>query len=191
MSINPNTIKITAPERRYRIFDYLRPTPTSKYVQLGSGVNSLDESYGVQEQTKTYTKDKEATSITLGYQRGFSYNLDLIVSEEALEALREVGERGLTGTDAMFEYVRVNLFQPKATTEGNSSFYARHWIVSALPDGENGTGGEIVSHTGNLKPVGGMDEGYFDITTGEFTKDDKAYSATMTIIKAASTAPAT
>lgn len=44
----------------------------------------------------------------------YKLKMDPIQSSEAVMALYEVGRNHLTGADAMFEYVRVDLFRPLA-----------------------------------------------------------------------------
>lgn len=176
MAIDGSKLKLTAPKKRHQIADYLKVGDT--YYLMGMGFTSINENYGTQEDGKAYVNNKELSTTVTSYQREFPYNCDLITSEEAIMALREVGERGLTGTDAMFEYVRVDLFLPKATAEDNTEFYARHFIVTAVADGEEGEGAEVVTNSGNLKPYGDMTEGWFKVgaSANTFTADLDAYA---------------
>lgn len=184
MAIDSNAITLAAPKQRYEIADYLKVGGT--YYLMGAGFTSINESYGAQEDSKVYVNDKETTTWLKSFQREFSYNNDLIFSEKAIAALREVGERGLTGTQAMFEYVRVDLFRPKSNDDSNSEFYARHWIVSCVPDSEEGEGADTITNTGTLKTVGNMDEGWFNVTENTFTKDASAAATAAAVDESAS-----
>lgn len=173
MAITSTNGRLAAPRKRHEIADYLKVGDT--YVLMGTGFTTINETYGAQEDGKVYVNDREQSTTVTSYQREFPYNCDLIDSQEAVAALREVGIRGLTGTEAMFEYVRVDLFHPKANQAANTEFYARHFIVSCIPDSEEGEGAETVTSTGSLKPFGGMEEGWFDIEDSTFTADTFAY----------------
>ena len=175
MAITGNGLNIAAPEKRHSIADYLKTGDT--YHLMGTGFTTMNENYGAQEDGKVYVNDKEQSSTVTSYQREFPYNFDLIKSQAAVMALREVGERGLTGTDAMFEYVRVDLFLPQATGNDNTKYYARHFIVSAIPENEEGEGAATITGSGTLKPFGSMTEGWFDVTEKSFTEAATAYAS--------------
>lgn len=179
MAINNTDITLTAPKQRYDIADYLKVDDA--YCLMGAGFSTINENTGAQEDSKVYVNDKETTTWVKGYQREFPYECDLIASEDAVMALREVGQRGLTGTNAMFEYVRVDLFRPKSALESNADFYARHFIVSCVPDSEEGEGADTMTNSGTLKTVGGMTEGWFDVSANTFTKDNDAASTAVVV----------
>lgn len=182
MSIDGTKVKVAATKKRHEIADYLKVG--NKFCLMGIGFTSLNEKYGAQEDGKAYVSSKELHTTVTSYQREFPYNCDLIVSEDAIMALREVGERGLTGTDAMFEYVRVDLFMPKSNGDDNAEFYARHFVVSAVTDGEDGEGAETIVDSGTLKPFGDMKEGWFKVgDTAAFTEDANAYLTALSAVK--------
>lgn len=182
MAIAKEGLNLTAPKKRHQIADYLKVG--NDYYLMGTGFTSINEQYGAQEDNKAYVNSKEQSTTLTSYQREFPYNCDLITSEEAVMALREVGERGLTGTDAMFEYIRVDLFLPKSSESNNEEFYARHFIVTAVPDGEEGEGTETITDTGTLKPFGEMTEGWFNIgETKGFTENANAYTTAIAAIQ--------
>jgi len=188
MALNSITVNMSAPEKRHQIADYIKIG--NAYVLMGLGFSSINESYGAQEDGKAYVNDSEQSSTVTSYQREFSYNCDLIKSEVAVMALLEVGKRGLTGTDAMFEYVRIDLYLPKTSEASNKQFYARYFVVSCIPDSEEGDGAEIVTSSGSLKPYGGMKEGWFDVSTKTFTEDSTAYATAYTVNSASSASSA-
>jgi len=178
MAVDETTVSIKAPEIRYRIADYLRVDGT--YSLMGSGFNSIDENYGATESSKAYVNDKTTTTWVTGYEREFAYECDLIISQAPVKALRDVGKLGLTGSDAMFEYVRVDLFNPYSTDSGNTKFYARHFVVSAVPDSDTGEGASEIVHSGTLKAVGDMTEGWFDTSDLSFTAGTTSTTDTTT-----------
>ena len=180
MAIDSSVVKLTAPKQRWEIADYLKVG--DEYCLMGSGFTSINETYGGQEDSKVYVNDKERTTCLKSFQREFPYNNGLIVSEKAVIALREVGERGLTGTAAMFEYIRVDLFMPKAAGDDNTEFYSRHFVVSCVPDSEEGEGAETVTGSGTLKTVGNMTEGWFNIQTPGFTADANAATTAQGVL---------
>lgn len=167
MSETTKTLR-ESPQNRHMIADYLGVGDEN--CLMGLGFTSINETHGAQESSKTYINEKTATIVLTRYDREFPYEADLIKSEKSIIALRDVGKRGLVGTDAMFDYYRVDLFDPQADGAANTSFYARHFVVTAVPDSEEGEGGEEISISGTLKVVGDMEEGYFDIQTKKFTK---------------------
>lgn len=175
MAISSATTK-AAPQNRHMIADYLG-VDGENYL-MGLGFTSINETHGAQESSKTYVNEKTATTWLTGYEREFSYENDLITSEKPVIALRDVGKRGLTGTDAMFDYYRVDLFDPKSKDDTNTSFYARHFIVTAVPDSEEGDGGAELTDSGTLKVVGDMEEGWFDVKAKTFTADIAAGNRT-------------
>lgn len=172
MAVDSTQVSISAPSYRYEEPDYLKVNGV--YYLMGTGFTQLDETHGAQETTKTYINDKTSTSYIKGYQREFPYNYDYIREQPAVNALRQVGRKSLTGVDAMFEYVRVDLKEPKSSDEDNTSYYARHFIVSAIPDSDTGEGASEIIGSGTLKAVGDMSVGWFDISAKEFTEDETA-----------------
>lgn len=168
MAVN-DTVTLSAPELRYMVSDYIMID--TAYELAGTGFNKLDENYGAQESSKAYINDKNTTTTVTGYNREFPYECDLIASEKVVKAFKDVAELGLTGTNAMFDYVRVNLYEPSAATQDNKSFFARRFIVTCVPDSSAGEGASEITMSGTLKVVGDPEIGKFDIATKKFTKD--------------------
>lgn len=169
MSVNKDAVTLASPELRYMVSDYVMIGDA--YELAGTGFSKLDENYGAQESSKAYISDKNSTTFIKGYEREFPYECDLISSSAVVKAFKDVGELGLTGTDAMFDYVRVNLYEPKDITESNKSFFARRFIVSCVPDSSAGEGASEITMSGTLKVVGDPEIGYFDIENKKFTKN--------------------
>ncbi|NFS12782.1 hypothetical protein FDE77_16335 [Clostridium botulinum] len=157
---------------RYDIADYLnigeKGSEAATYVLLGTGVNTLDESVGAQTDSKTYINDKTQTTTVKGYQTEFPYDTDMVLDEEAGMALYKVGRDHLTGQDAEFDYVRVDLYDP--VKEKINLFKARKFKVAAVVSDSKGNGGEVMVNTGTLSCVGDPTQGYFDTTTKKFSE---------------------
>lgn len=151
------------PLLRNMIADYLNCTSDGEsddWQLMGTGFSSLNENPNAQEQQTTYINQKTSSTYVKGYQTEFSYNCDLIKSEKAVMALYAVGRDHLTGTGAMFEYVRVDLYDPVGS--GGTSYKARKFIVSAVPSSTEGDGGNYITGSGTLKAVGDPVQGTFD-----------------------------
>jgi hypothetical protein len=169
MAIDKSNVSVNVPNpvMRNKVADYLRVSET--YELMGVGFETLDESPNAQSMQKTYVSQATATSIIKSYQTEFPYSADMIISENAVMALYECGRNHLTGTDAMFEYVRVDLFAPVESME--NTFKARKFIVSNEVSGNTGNGGEPVTLAGNLKCVGDPVFGTFNTTTKTFNDE--------------------
>lgn len=150
--------------QRNMVADYLMVN--GKYELMGAGFNTLDENPTAQIDTKTYVNSKSSTSIVKGYQTQFAYSSDLIKSEEAVMALYNVGRNQLTGKDAEFEYVRVELFD--LVEEGKSIYRARKFNVTCETASFAGAGGESIVVSGNLYANGEPIMGIFDTRERQF-----------------------
>lgn len=171
--IKNENINIPDPVMRFQVADYLS-MPDGTYELMGIGFESLNESPNAQSSGKTYINQKAQASFIKSYQTEFPFSADMIVSEKAIDALYEVGRDHLTGAEAMFEYVRVDLFRPIMETAGSEQkpstkeFKARRFIVSCEVSGNEGAGGEPMTVAGTLKAFGDPTFGTFDITGMKF-----------------------
>ena len=176
---------------RSDISDYLLIKKTGLFALMGAGFNSLNETVGAQVESKTYVNDKTESSTIKGYKTQFPFDTDLIVDTaetEAIEELYNIGRNHEVGTNAEREYIRVELFAPAAA--GSTRYFkARKFVVAVEVSNFNGAGGETVTASGNLNPVGDPIMGYFDITTKEFTEGD--YTETLGTLLVTSIAGAT
>lgn len=155
---------------RFKIADYLNIglSDTPEYAFMGAGFNTLDETVGAQTDSKTYINDKTATTTVKGYQTEFPYDTDMVRDEKAGMALYKVGRDHLTGEDAEFDYVRVDLYDP---VENKSNlFKARKFRVAAVVSDSKGNGGEVMVNTGTLSCVGDPIQGYFNTATKTFSE---------------------
>lgn len=165
MAIKDGSINAPNPVMRNQVADYLMVGDS--FELMGVGFETLDENPNAQSMQKTYVNQATATNIVKSYQTEFPFSADMISSEKAIRALYKVGRDHLTGTDAMFEYVRVDLFDPE---DGQTNtFQARRFIVSAEVSGNTGNGGDPLALAGTLKAVGDPELGTFVTTTKKFT----------------------
>lgn len=161
---------------RHEFADYLNvgTTETPNYVLMGYGFTTLDETFGAQTEETKYVNDKVASTDVVSYTSSFAFTSHMIKSEEAIMALYKVGRDHLTGGDAEFEYVRVELWDP-ATTTGNdntetvvaNTFKARKFNVAAAVDSVSGESKQELS--GTLNALGDPVDGTFNTSTKTFT----------------------
>lgn len=155
------------PIMRNQIADYLKVN--DEYMLMGVGFSALDESPNAKSQQKTYVCDNTSTTVATSYQTEFPYTADMIVSQEVIMALWRVGRNHLTGADAMFEYVRVDLFAPVA--DQPNMYEARHFVVTNEVSNNTGEGGNPMTIAGTLKCVGNLVLGTFDTEAKVFYPD--------------------
>lgn len=160
------TVNVPNPVMRNKIADYLKVGDTFKL--MGVGFETLDENPNAQSTQKIYVNQATATNFINSYQTEFPYSADMIASEDALMELYKCGRDHLTGTAAMFEYVRVDLFSP--VENQTNVFKARKFIVSNEVSGNTGKGGDPMNLAGTLKSVGDPVLGTFNTTTSAFTE---------------------
>ena len=155
---------------RFQIADYLNigTEETPDYAFLGAGFNTLDETVGAQTDSKIYINDKTATTTVKSYQTEFPYDTDMVKDEKAGMALYAVGRDHKTGSDAEFDYVRVDLYDP--VPDKTNLFKARKFRVAAVVSDSKGNGGEVMVNTGTLSCVGDPVQGYFNTVTKKFGK---------------------
>ena len=158
---------------RFDIADYLEVQGTSskEYVVMGTGFKTLDESPGAKTDSTTYVNNKSASSTVIQYETTFPFTADTIADEKAVMALYAVGRDHLTGADAEFNYVRVDLY---STGSAAGKYKARKFKVSAEISDFKGAGGEKIEVSGNLNAVGDPIQGEFDIATKTFTVAEPA-----------------
>ena len=155
--------------RRHQFADYLN-VPTAEnadqYCLMGTGFTSLNEEPGAQTDTKKYVNEKASSKSVTGYETVFPFESDLIPEQEPILALYNVGRNHCTGTDAEFEYVRVELWEPVSGQK--NVFAARKFIVSA--EISEVTGDTEIQVSGNLNAVGDPVDGTFNTETKTFTE---------------------
>lgn len=135
------------------------------YELLGTGFTELNESPSAQTSSKRYINQSSASQSVTGYEWSSSFNADQIVSEKAIEHIRNIGEMQLTGADTEAEYVIVDLDKEAQTT----GYRARKIKVAIAVDSFDDNDGELgISGTflGQSDPI----EGTFDTSTKSFTE---------------------
>ena len=152
---------------RYMIGDYLGITSgsTTTYHLLGTGVNTLDENPAAKVDKTAFINDKSASGTITGYENSFSFDTQFISDDDAINAIYEVARDQKTGTDAEFDYVRVDLYEEAVS----GAYPARKFRVACEVTGVTGAGAEIVKVAGNLHQVGDFVEGTFNPSTKTFT----------------------
>ncbi len=169
--------KVIGALKRNSIADYLKVG--EKWELMNKGFTKLDENPNAQTDTTTYIGDVTSTSSIESYQTEFAYDSHIIPSQKAVLALYNTGRNHDTGSDAEFEYLRVDLFQPVADqAEGEESYLARKFVVSNEVSSFAGEGGKKITVSGTLKAVGDFVAGKFDLKTLEFTEGDFLAAAT-------------
>lgn len=153
--------------KRHDFADYLniQTGGNPNFVLMGTGFTTLDENPGAQTSKKKYVNEKASSSSITSYETVFPFTSDLIVQQEAVLALYKVGRNHCTGSDAEFQYVRVELWD-KAENKENE-FAARLFIVSAEISSISGE--DEIAVSGNLNAVGDPIDGTFNTTTKTFT----------------------
>ncbi len=153
--------------KRHDFADYLniQTGESPNFVLMGTGFTTLDENPGAQTSKKKYVNEKASSSSITSYETVFPFTSDLIVQQEAVLALYKVGRNHCTGSDAEFQYVRVELWD-KAENKENE-FAARLFIVSAEISSISGE--DEIAVSGNLNAVGDPIDGTFNTTTKTFT----------------------
>ncbi len=153
--------------KRHEFADYLniQDTEDPLFVLMGTGFTTLDEKPGAQTSKKKYVNDAASSSSITSYETVFPFESDLIIHQDAVLALYNVGRNHCTGSDAEFQYVRVELWD-KIPDKANE-FAARLFVVSA--EITDISGEDEISVAGNLNAVGDPVNGTFNTMTKVFT----------------------
>ena len=153
--------------KRHQFADYLNVGTEGNpdFVLMGVGFTTMDETPGAKKSSKKYVSEASSSSSITSYETLFPFESDLIKEEKAIIALYNVGRNHYTGSDAEFEYVRVELWD---AVKGNTNeFAARKFIVSA--EISNIKGEDEMQVSGNLNAVGDFVKGTFNTETRMFT----------------------
>lgn len=158
--------------KRHQYADYLNigNDITPEWVLMGAGFTTLDEEPGAQSDSVKYVNEVSASSTVTGYETSFPFEAEQIKDEKAIDALYEVGRNHYVGSQAEFEYCRVELWNP---VEGGiaNTFEARKFLVSAEIATFSGENKMLIS--GNLNAVGDPVLGTFGTTTMAFAEAGK------------------
>ena len=132
---------------------------------LGTGFTELNEMPSAQATSKRYINQSSASQSITGYEWATTFNTDQIVSDKAIEHIREIGEMLKAGADTETEYVIVDLDK-----EGKTSGYrARKFKVAIQVEGFEDNEGELTI-TGSFLGLSDPVLGTFDTTTKAFAE---------------------
>lgn len=152
--------------KRHEFADYLniQDTDNPSFVLMGTGFTTLDENPGAQTSKKKYVNEAASSSSITSYETVFPFESDLIIQQEAVLALYNVGRNHYTGSDAEFQYVRVELWDK--VPDKQNEFAARLFTVSAEITSISGE--DEIAVAGNLNAVGDPINGTFNTETKVF-----------------------
>lgn len=136
---------------------------------LGTGFTELNESPSAQTTSKRYINQSSSTQSVTGYEWSSSFNTDQIVSDKAIEFIRDIGEMQKTGAETEVEYIIVDLDKP-AATEG--SYRARQFKIAIAVDSFDDNDGEL--------GISGSFLGQSDPVEGTFKIQEKTFAAGFT-----------
>lgn len=110
---------------RHKIADYLNvgTEAAPEWVLMGTGFTTLDESPGAQTESVKYVNEASSSSCVTGYETSFPFEAEHIVEEEAVDAIYMVGRNHYTGSDAEFEYCRVELWNKASGGSASATAY--------------------------------------------------------------------
>ena len=153
--------------KRHHFADYLNvgTEENPDYVLMGTGFTTLDENPGAKTSKKKYVNEAASSSSITSYETVFPFESDLIIQQEAVLALYNVGRNHCTGSDAEFQYVRVELWDK--VPDKQNEFAARLFTVSAEITSISGE--DEIAVAGNLNAVGDPINGTFNTETKVFT----------------------
>lgn len=132
---------------------------------LGTGFTELNESPSAQTSSKRYINQASSSQSITGYEWSTSFNTDQIVSDKAIEYVRDIGEMQKTGADTETEYIIVDLDKEAKTT----GFRARKFKVAIAVDSFDDNDGEL-GISGNFLGQSDPVLGTFDTATETFTE---------------------
>lgn len=131
---------------------------------LGTGFTELNESFSPQTTSKRYINSSASTQTITGYEWSTPFTADQIVSNEAIDFIKNIGEMQLVGNETESEYIIVDLDKP-ATVAGD--FHARKFKVAISVDSAEDNDGEL-GLSGNFLGQSEPIEGTFTVSSKEF-----------------------
>jgi hypothetical protein len=132
-----------------------------KWVLLGDGITSLTEEFNPESDTKQYINQKNGTTNLKSYTPSISVEREYI-SDDLQEWMNEKIKTLPTGSNAISEYVRINLLD--TPQDGKYPAVKRKCTYQF-----DSTGGDAGSEWVNAMTLGGVGDGIqgnFDITSG-------------------------
>ena len=168
MAENTNSKRDVVQRHQFADFLNIGTSDKAKWVLMGVGFTTLDETFGAESESEKYVSEASSSSSVVSYTSVFPFEARLIKDQDAVNALYHVGRNHLTGSNAEFEYCRVELWDQKmsASAPVANTFAARKFLVSAELSGVSGEKKQSMS--GNLNAVGDPVDGYFNTETQTF-----------------------
>lgn len=134
------------------------------YNLMGLGFTEINGETGVETKEKQYVHQKAKTTRVSSYSASWGFTADHIPSQTPVKQLYEVGRNQLTGDDACFDYIVVDLWDDPT----DSSYPARKFRVSAEVTEYSPDDSEM-QVKGTLHQQGDFVEGTFNISNNTFT----------------------
>lgn len=132
-----------------------------KWILLGDGIKSLKEEFNPESETKQYINQKNGTTSLKSYTPSISVEREYI-SDELQTWINEKMKTLPTGSNAISEYVRINLLD--APVDGAYPAVKRTCTYQF-----DSTGGDAGAEWINAMTLGGVGDGvqgFFDVTEG-------------------------
>lgn len=139
---------------------------SAAFELLGTGFTELNESPSAQTTSKRYINQSSASQSITGYEWVTEFTADQIVSEKAIEYIREIGEMQKLGADTETNYIIVDLDKPATQEE---CYRARKIKVAISVDSFEDNDGDL-GISGSFLGISDPVLGTFDTTTKEFTE---------------------
>lgn len=137
---------------------------TTYTCKLGEGFSALDENLNAKTSSKQYISDTDATKSVTGYESSFSFTTDFFDSELATRHLYNIA-RNREVNNAQMTYYRLEKYKGDQKSGAEDwKYYGRKFTVTAEITSMTGGGGEAVSITGSLNPVGNGKHGTLTCT---------------------------
>ena len=137
-----------------------------KYVLLGDGITSLSEEFNAESETKQYINQKNGTTNIKSYTPSISVEKEYIKDDELQAWMNEKIKILPTGSEAMSDYVRVNILE---TPTEAGVYPAVKRKCSYQFDSIGGDAGSELMNNMTLGGVGDPIQGTYNVSTKEFT----------------------
>lgn len=134
---------------------------TPKWVLLGDGITSLSEEFNAESDTKQYINQSNGTTAIKSYTPSIAVEREYL-TDELQEWINEKIKTLPTGSNAVSEYVRVNVLE-KPT---GSVYPAVKRKCSYQFDSIGGEAGSELVNSMTLGGIGDGIQGTFDVTEG-------------------------
>ncbi len=137
------------------------------WTLIGEGFTEFTETKNAISYQRRYIHESTKRTDVTGYAPVIDYELEVYSGNAAIEKIRLITDRELTGDDAKVDVICVDLFDQ---TETSGVYNAVFRTYSVIPD-ECGEGTDALCYTGTMKAVGDIQTGKFVLSTSTFTAD--------------------